>query len=185
MREQERRLDEDDDELLEMRKKALESLMRRRSREEVAPGERKIIIPLDDESSSDSDTSSSSKESEVSLSDVEELQAKSRELERRVRNRQGRDRAQEPIGRHRQDQKRDVREEEGSDNEREPTFTVTLDGIDEKYFKKCGPLNAPLPLIRPSPEKNEEEAQNESFEREEESDQELVLHPNEEFDEPE
>merc|ERR1719319_2164621 len=31
---------------------------------------------------------------------------------------------------------RKVKEEEGSDDEREPTFTVTLDGIDEKYFKK-------------------------------------------------
>lgn len=203
-REQERRLDEDDDELLEMRKKALESLMRRRSREDAEPGERKIIIPLDDDSSSDSDTSSSSKDSqddEVSLSDVEDLQAKSRELERRARNRQGQDRSRESRqdqgrsresrqeqGRSRdsrQERKREVKEEEGSDHEREPTFTVTLDGIDEKYFKKSGPLNAPLPLVRQSPEKTEDDPQNESFNREEESDQELVLHPTEDFDEPE
>ena len=65
-RNEERRMEEDDADLMEMRRKALESLMKKRDRE-IERGERKIIIPLGDDSSSDSDSSTTSKqESEVS-----------------------------------------------------------------------------------------------------------------------
>jgi len=198
-RNEERRMEEDDADLMEMRRKALESLMKKRDRE-IERGERKIIIPLGNDSSSDSDSSTTSKqESEVSLSDVEELQAKSRELERRIKKHQGRSpeteisrerRQNRDRERQKQEERRQVRheDEDRSDGEKEPTFVVTLDGIDEKYFKKsAGPLNAPLPLKRAeSPvgeTKNSNDKKNEIDQ--EDSDQELVLHPNENFDEPE
>merc|ERR1712106_416976 len=119
-----RKLEDDDAELLEMRRKALESLMKRTDRELVrsrsSSGDRKIIIPLGEASSEESvdSDSSDSEESDISLSDVEELQGKVKE---------GKDKSSKP----------------------EPTFIVTMDGIDDKYFKKAaaGPLAAPLPLV--------------------------------------
>ena len=80
---------------------------------------------------------------QVSLSDVEELQAKSRELERRIKKHQGRSPETE-ISRERrqnrdrerqrqkQEERRQVRheDEDRSDGEKEPTFVVTLDGRD-------------------------------------------------------
>merc|ERR1712045_795162 len=88
------RLEDDDAELLEMRRKALESLMKRTDKELLKkeanqqPAERKIV---ENESESESDISD---DSDTSLSDAET-----------------------------------------GTKEPEPTFIVTMDGIDDYYFK--------------------------------------------------
>ena len=87
-----RKLEDDDAELLEMRRKALESLMKRTDKEllktKVDSDERKVVEKVSDDSDSDSD-------SDTSLSDVDT----------------------------------------SKDTEPEPTFIVTMDGIDDDYFK--------------------------------------------------
>eukprot|EP00090_Calanus_glacialis_P020849 TRINITY_DN3217_c0_g1_i1.p1 TRINITY_DN3217_c0_g1~~TRINITY_DN3217_c0_g1_i1.p1 ORF type:complete len:945 (-),score=388.52 TRINITY_DN3217_c0_g1_i1:458-3250(-) len=147
-----RKLEDDDAELLEMRRKALESLMKRTDRELVRSRsnsrDRKIIIPLGEASSEDSDDSDSteSDESDISLSDAEELQGEANGVK---------EKSSKP----------------------EPTFIVTMDGIDDKYFKKSnpGPQEAPPPPAKK--EKEEKEPQSKAS-----SDAELELHPNEDFD---
>merc|ERR1712042_291538 len=70
-----RKLEDDDAELLEMRRKALESLMKRTDRElgkrRGSSKDRKILIPLGDvstEDESDETDTSESEESDISLS---------------------------------------------------------------------------------------------------------------------
>ena len=92
-----KRLEDDDAELLEMRRKALESLMKRTDKEllktRVDPGDRKMVEDISSESDSDSD-------SDISLSEPD------------------------------------------TSKEAEPTFIVTMDGIDEEYFKSNGESRA-------------------------------------------
>ena len=92
-----KRLEDDDAELLEMRRKALESLMKRTDKEllrtRVDPGDRKMVEDISSESDSDS-------ESDISLSEPD------------------------------------------TSKEAEPTFIVTMDGIDEDYFKSNGESRA-------------------------------------------
>jgi len=145
-----RKLEDDDAELLEMRRKALESLMKRTDRELVRSRsesrDRKIIIPLGEVSSEDSDDSDSteSDESDISLSDVDELEKPNDGKEK--------------------------------SSKAEPTFIVTMDGIDDKYFKKSNP--GPQDVV-PSSKKEKEEKEPRSKAS---SDAELELHPNEDFD---
>eukprot|EP00092_Neocalanus_flemingeri_P017735 GFUD01019190.1.p1 GENE.GFUD01019190.1~~GFUD01019190.1.p1 ORF type:complete len:950 (+),score=341.68 GFUD01019190.1:50-2851(+) len=147
-----RKLEDDDAELLEMRRKALESLMKRTDKELVRSRsrsrDRKIIIPLGEASSEESDDSDTteSDESDISLSDVEELQGKVKD---------GKEKSSKP----------------------EPTFIVTMDGIDDKYFKKgTAPITAPMPNVKKEKEVKEPQSKTSS-------DAELELHPNEDFDE--
>ena len=66
-----RRLEKEDSELLEMRRKALESLMKKTvktttsTRVEVVDRDRKIIIPLNEASTSEDETSEEEEESEL------------------------------------------------------------------------------------------------------------------------
>ena len=66
-----RRLEKEDSELLEMRRKALESLMKKTvktttsKRVEVVDRDRKIIIPLNEASTSEDETSEEEEESEA------------------------------------------------------------------------------------------------------------------------
>ena len=66
-----RRLEKEDSELLEMRRKALESLMKKTvktttsTRVEVVDRDRKIIIPLNEASTSEDETSEEEEESEA------------------------------------------------------------------------------------------------------------------------
>ena len=66
-----RRLEKEDSELLEMRRKALESLMKKTvktttsKRVEVVDRDRKIIIPLNEASTSEDETSEEEEESEL------------------------------------------------------------------------------------------------------------------------
>jgi len=159
--EEESELDLEDADLLEMRRKALESLMRRREEErkqkedrdekkrrreleraeaEAEDGERKIIIPLNEDTTDSSDSSGS--DSDVTLSDVEDLKRKASGAK---------------SGRN---------EEEGEEGE--PTFIVTMDGIDEKYFKHQAKKEVD----------SSKKAKNTS------PDDELQLHPDEDFDSP-
>merc|ERR1719234_2831854 len=92
------KLEEEDAELLEMRRKALESLMKRTDRELV--GRRSSPRLMDDSSES------SSSESEDSTEESEE--------------------------------ESNMKKEEGEGGKPEPTFVVTLDGLDKKYFKTQG-----------------------------------------------
>jgi len=150
------KLEEEDAELLEMRRKALESLMKRTDRELVG---RRSSPRLRDESSE-----SSSSESEDSTEESEE----------------------------------DNTKEEGEGGKTEPTFVVTLDGLDKKYFKSQG--KGALELAREKMEPTALQAElkmktkpNEKTSRVEKvkkesvskmsSDGELELHPHEEFDE--
>ena len=96
-----RRLDDDDAELLEMRRKALESLMKRTDEQLLRreSHDRKIVEAGSDESDSDSDTDSS---------------------------------VSDPV-------------ETSQDNE--PTFIVTMDGIDDNYFR--GAAKQPVPEEKP------------------------------------
>lgn len=143
-----RKLEDDDAELLEMRRKALESLMKRTDRELVRSRsdsrDRKLVhvgAATSDESD-DSDTSESD-ESDLSLSDVDELE------------------------------KSDSKDKSSKS---EPTFIVTMDGIDDKYFKKSstGPQEDSCPKKKT---KDEKESHSKTS-----SDAELELHADEDFD---
>jgi len=151
------KLEEEDAELLEMRRKALESLMKRTDRELVG---RRSSPRLRDESSE-----SSSSESEDSTEESEE---------------------------------ENNMKEEGEGGKPEPTFVVTLDGLDKKYFKSQGKgalelarekmeptaLKAELKVKTKPKEKTSrvEKVKKESGSKMS-SDGELELHPHEEFDE--
>jgi len=150
------KLEEEDAELLEMRRKALESLMKRTDRELVG---RRSSQRLRDESSE-----SSSSESEDSTEESEE---------------------------------ENNTKEEGESGKPEPTFVVTLDGLDKKYFKSQGKgalelarekmepaaLKAELKVkTKPKEKMSRVEKVKESSSKMS-SDGELELHPHEEFDE--
>ena len=143
-----RKLEDDDAELLEMRRKALESLMKRTDRELVRSRsdsrDRKIVRAgeASSEESDDSDTSESD-ESDISLSDVDEL---------------------------------DKSGSKDKSSKSEPTFIVTMDGIDDKYFKKssAGPQEDSCPKKKV---KDEKESHSKTS-----SDAELELHADEDFD---
>ena len=149
------KLEEEDAELLEMRRKALESLMKRTDRELVGRSPR---LREDSSESSSSESDDSTEESDV------ESNAK----------------------------------EETGGGKPEPTFVVTLDGLDKKYFK--GQSKGALELAREKLEEPDVKANSkgktkvaekmtrtEKMKREpgskKSSDGELELHPHEEFDE--
>jgi len=152
------KLEEEDAELLEMRRKALESLMKRTDRELVG---RRSSPRLMDESSE-----SSSSESEDSTEESEE--------ESNLK-------------------------EEGEGGKPEPTFVVTLDGLDKKYFKSQGKGALELarekmeptalkaePRVKSKPSEKTsrvDKVKKESAGSKMSSDGELELHPHEEFDE--
>merc|ERR550517_1799437 len=152
------KLEEEDAELLEMRRKALESLMKRTDRELVG---RRSSPRLMDESSE-----SSSSESEDSTEESEE--------ESNLK-------------------------EEGEGGKSEPTFVVTLDGLDKKYFKSQGKGALELarekmeltalkaePRVKSKPSEKTsrvDKVKKESAGSKMSSDGELELHPHEEFDE--
>merc|ERR550517_344456 len=152
------KLEEEDAELLEMRRKALESLMKRTDRELVG---RRSSPRLMDESSE-----SSSSESEDSTEESEE--------ESNLK-------------------------EEGEGEKPEPTFVVTLDGLDKKYFKSQGKGALELarekmeptalkaePRVKSKPSEKTsrvDKVKKESAGSKMSSDGELELHPHEEFDE--
>jgi len=147
-----RKLEDDDAELLEMRRKALESLMKRTDRElgkrRGSSKDRKILIPLGDvstEDESDETDTSESEESDISLSDVEGVE--------------------------------EQKEDKNNSSKAEPTFIVTMDGIDDKYFKKSNIVEKEVVVSTPIERKSTEANSKCS------SDAELELHPNEEFDE--
>merc|ERR1712142_365276 len=147
-----RKLEDDDAELLEMRRKALESLMKRTDRElgkrRGSSKDRKILIPLGDvstEDESDETDTSESEESDISLSDVEGVE--------------------------------EQKEEKNNSSKAEPTFIVTMDGIDDKYFEKSNIVEKEAVVSTPIERKSTEANSKCS------SDAELELHPNEEFDE--
>jgi len=146
------RLEEEDAELLEMRRKALESLMKRTDRELVG---RRSSPRQRDESSE-----SSSSESEDSTEESEEENGM---------------------------------KEEG-EGKSEPTFVVTLDGLDKKYFKSQskGALELAREKMESKAEQKVKSKPKEKMNRIEKvkepgskmsSDGELELHPHEEFDE--
>merc|ERR550517_84455 len=152
------KLEEEDAELLEMRRKALESLMKRTDRELVG---RRSSPRLMDESSE-----SSSSESEDSTEESEE---------------------------------ESNFKEEGEGGKPEPTFVVTLDGLDKKYFKSQGKGALELarekmeptalkaePRVKSKPSEKTsrvDKVKKESAGSKMSSDGELELHPHEEFDE--
>merc|ERR1719242_420430 len=149
------KLEDEDAELLEMRRKALESLMKRTDRELVGRSPR---LREDSSESSSSESDDSTEESDVESN---------------------------------------VKEETGG-GKPEPTFVVTLDGLDKKYFK--GQSKGALELAREKLEEPDVKANSkgktkvaEKMTRTEKmkrdpgskksSDGELELHPHEEFDE--
>merc|ERR1719509_59058 len=136
------RLEEEDAELLEMRRKALESLMKRTDKE--------LVRREDSSDSSSSESEESSEESEVE-------------------------------------------EEQGAADKPEPTFVVTLDGLDNKFFnsKQKGALEAArekaAPKVEPRTKKPTRVEKVRGGGRaggsKASSDGELELHGEEEFDE--
>merc|ERR1719509_693217 len=136
------RLEEEDAELLEMRRKALESLMKRTDKE--------LVRREDSSDSSSSESEESSEESEVE-------------------------------------------EEQGAADKPEPTFVVTLDGLDNKFFnsKQKGALEAArekaAPKVEPRTKKptrvEKGRGEGRAGGSKASSDGELELHAEEEFEE--
>jgi len=142
-----RKLEDDDAELLEMRRKALESLMKRTDRELVRSRsnsrDRKLVHAAEASSdeSDDSETTESD-ESDVSLSDIDE-------------------------------QEKSVKKDKSSKSE--PTFIVTMDGIDDKYFKKANSGSQEESCQKKASDEKESHSKASS-------DAELELHADEDFD---
>lgn len=138
-----RRLEDEDAELLEMRRKALESLMKRTDRDIRRSSSR------DGRSGSSSSDSESSGESEASLAD-------------------------------------NVPRAEKEVKKPEPTFIVTMDGIEDigKYFKKSSTVSEDDSRSKQPPATRSQEIKEDAaVESKASSDAELELHADEDFDE--